>query len=394
MLTGHVAYPRDSHMAKLWAHVTDPPPLPRRERHDLVESFDTVVARATAKAPGDRYPTTCELAAALRKAVDEQEARRQFAAAQVTQAAHPHGPVSPRDEVFVDRPPQPGRDWEHAARATPADASGLPPESGKPRRRRRWPLAAGAALLLVAAAVVAAVLVTGGSSGEPTTPSGTPVEGELGAVPYNRVYDGVGKVEMRLTGDTAQVHLTARGLLNGFAHAIHIHAGAQGACPHGDAATVHNGNRVITTKDGARFYGKVVAALTTAPGKTDPGSLLDFAHFPASVPINYSRTIDFGPVVATQIRQNTSAVVIIHGIDYNHNGTYDNGLSIDREHRNLPIEQTAPALCGPLIAQSPQRGAQTASAPRLYTATLAPTYAQASAPVLLCDLRALKGRLL
>ena len=30
MLTGSVAYPKDSDMAKLWAHVTDPPPMPRR----------------------------------------------------------------------------------------------------------------------------------------------------------------------------------------------------------------------------------------------------------------------------------------------------------------------------------------------------------------------------
>jgi serine/threonine-protein kinase len=394
MLTGHVAYPRDSHMAKLWAHVTDPPPLPRRDRHDLVESFDAVVARATAKAPGDRYPTTCELAAALRAAVGEQEAKRQFAAAQATQPADPRERVPPRDEVFVDRPPLPGPDWGGAARAASADVSPIPPESGKPRRRRRWPLAAGAALVLVAAAVIAAVLVTGGSSGGPAAPSGTPVESELGAVPYNRVYDGVGKVDMRLTGDTAQVRIRARGVLNGFPHAIHIHAGAQGTCPHGNAASVHNGNRVITTQDGAPFYGKVVAALTTAPGKTDPSSLLDFAHFPSAVPINYSRTIDFGPVVAAQIRQNTSAVVIIHGIDYNHNDTYDNGLSIDREHRNLPIEQTAPALCGPLVAQAPQRGTQTASAGRVYTATLVPTRDRASSPVLLCDLHALKGRLL
>ena len=36
MLTGQVAYPKDSDMAKLWAHVTDPPPLPRTQRPELV----------------------------------------------------------------------------------------------------------------------------------------------------------------------------------------------------------------------------------------------------------------------------------------------------------------------------------------------------------------------
>jgi hypothetical protein len=199
---------------------------------------------------------------------------------------------------------------------------------------------------------------------------------------------------MRLTGDVANVRITASGILNGFPHALHIHAGAQGTCPHGDVASVHNGNRVITTQDGARFYGKVVAALTTAPGKTDPSALLDYAHYPSAVPITYSRSIDFGPVVAAQIRQNNNAVVVVHGIDYNHNNTYDNGLSIDVEHRRLPIEQTAPALCGPLVAEAPTSGTRAASASRVYTATLAPATAEPASPALLCDLRALTGKLL
>ena len=73
MLTGDVAYPKDSDMAKLWAHVSDPPPLPRTQRPELVEAFDEVVARATAKDPADRYATAGELAAALRDAISEQE---------------------------------------------------------------------------------------------------------------------------------------------------------------------------------------------------------------------------------------------------------------------------------------------------------------------------------
>ena len=73
MLTGEVAYPRDSDMAKLLAHVSDPPPLPRTRRPELVEAFDEVVARATAKDPAARYATAGELAAALRDAISEQE---------------------------------------------------------------------------------------------------------------------------------------------------------------------------------------------------------------------------------------------------------------------------------------------------------------------------------
>ena len=55
MLTGRVAFPKDNDMAKLWAHVTDPPPAPSLERPHLVKAFDDVVARATAKDPRERY---------------------------------------------------------------------------------------------------------------------------------------------------------------------------------------------------------------------------------------------------------------------------------------------------------------------------------------------------
>src|SRR5215210_5318853 len=51
MLTGSVAFPKDNDMAKLWAHVTDPPPSPSLRRPELAKAFDEVVARATAKDP-------------------------------------------------------------------------------------------------------------------------------------------------------------------------------------------------------------------------------------------------------------------------------------------------------------------------------------------------------
>src|SRR4051812_6975165 len=130
-LTGQVPYPKDSQMAKLWGPVTDPPPLPRSQRPDLVESFDLVVGRATAKNPDERFKTTCELAAALRAAAGEQEAKRQFDAAQVTEMA--------RDGSTLDETTGNGA---HAAPAPPASgppaapfvapAVPPPPASGPP----------------------------------------------------------------------------------------------------------------------------------------------------------------------------------------------------------------------------------------------------------------------
>ena len=89
MLTGSVAFPSDNDMAKLWAHVTDPPPPPSLRRPDLVKAFDDVVARATSKDPDQRYPKASELAAAVNQAATEQAAKSLPDGLQATHAAAP-----------------------------------------------------------------------------------------------------------------------------------------------------------------------------------------------------------------------------------------------------------------------------------------------------------------
>jgi protein kinase-like protein len=427
MLTGHVAYPKDSHMAKLWAHVTDPPPLPRRDRPDLVESFDAVVAHATAKEPNDRFKTAGELAGALRSAVGEQEAKRQFDAAQATEIARSaerdttqddelaKGPAvaavagngaPPRDGSpppavaggLTDRGPQPAVTTGGGS-PVPVVAGGgdgsAAPTTARPRWRRRWPLAA-AVLLLLLGAGIAAIVLSGDpaappSPGHAATAGGKDVDGELAPVPANRVR-GVGEVKITLKGTTAKVHLTARGLLNGFSHAMHIHAGAKGQCPPGSAAQVHNGFLSMTTKDGAPFYGHPITSLTKT-GDTSKKSFLDFTRFPADGDITYDRTIPLDPVDAATIRQGGSAVVVIHGIDYNRSKSYDFS-ALDRSDldRKLPAEETAPALCGALIPQA--SGNPTASGTHVYTTTLAAAPAPRSSSPFLCHLGSFTGTLL
>jgi serine/threonine protein kinase len=90
MLVREVAYPKDNDMAKLWAHVQDPCPAPSLKRPELVEAFDEVVARATAKDPDDRYGRASELAAAVNAAVTEQRADIGPAALQATRGADEH----------------------------------------------------------------------------------------------------------------------------------------------------------------------------------------------------------------------------------------------------------------------------------------------------------------
>ena len=65
--------------------------------------------------------------------------------------------------------------------------------------------------------------------------------------------------------------------------------------------------------------------------------------------IRYTRTFTFPPGVAGAIRAG-NAVIVVHGIDYNGNGIYDDVLDRSELNHNLPGEATAPALCGPLVA--------------------------------------------
>ena len=95
-----------------------------------------------------------------------------------------------------------------------------------------------------------------------------------------------------------------------------------------------------------------MTALTTR-GDTSSKSILAFKRFPHTGNISYTRTIRVSKVVAAEIRTN-NAVIIVHGIDWNRNGIYDNS-ALDRSDlsRSLPGEITAPALCGSLVRQKP-----------------------------------------
>src|SRR5262249_39607941 len=156
--------------------------------------------------------------------------------------------------------------------------------------------------------------------------------------------DGRGTVT--LNGDVANVKLDTNGLLNGSPHAMHIHAGGKGSCPSASAASKHNGHLAISTTDGIKFYGPPQVALTSR-GDTSPKSIIDFSRYPHVGTIRYTRTITIPPGIAAAIRAGNAAV-IVHGIDYNGNGIYDNVLDRSELNNSLPGEATAPALCGSL----------------------------------------------
>jgi serine/threonine protein kinase/N-acetylneuraminic acid mutarotase len=174
MLTGSVAYPKDNDMAKLWAHVEDPPPSPRLKRPELVQAFDDVVSRATAKDPDDRYAKASDLAGAVDRAVAEQSSA--FPLESVPEAGLP--PSSDEHDVFVSAPTR-GSEPE-AAEAEPPPAP--PPDrvaESKGTGGGRSRLVAAVAAVVVVLGVLAAVLLTRGDGGNDEQAAPSPVAGPV-----------------------------------------------------------------------------------------------------------------------------------------------------------------------------------------------------------------------
>ena len=225
----------------------------------------------------------------------------------------------------------------------PAAAAPPPPPSTEKKKRSRVPMFAGLFLVLAAAVAAVIVLASGGSS----TPKGEPFAATADPVPTNQV-TGNGSATVHLNGDQVTVNLDTNGLLNGSPHAMHIHAGGKGICPPASSARLHNGHLSISTTDGISFYGPPQVSLTSH-GDTSRKSIVDFSRYPSVGDIRYTRTFAIPPGVAAAIRSG-NAVIVVHGIDYNHNGIYDDVLDRSELNHNLPGEATAPALCGPLVA--------------------------------------------
>ena len=160
-----------------------------------------------------------------------------------------------------------------------------------------------------------------------------------------------------------EVHAT--GLTPNAPHAQHIHYGEQALneCP--TLALDSNGDGRLNTVEGVPAYGPVVVSLTTT-GDTTPASFLDVTRFPVSKngSYHYSRdNIKFTRVagtgynggggtakqIADSVREG-EGVVVIHGIDYDRNGTYNfsNPEGASELDPNLPAEATDPAACGVL----------------------------------------------
>lgn len=176
----------------------------------------------------------------------------------------------------------------------------------------------------------------------------TTYQASLDPVTANHV-TGSGKAMIQLSGRTAKITVTASGLVGGKSpHAMHIHVDGGGVCPKPSEAVDHNGHPSIDVADAMKDYGMIGTSLTTSGDSTDK-SALAVDRFPAGSTVSYSRTLDVSADVAANLRSG-KAVLVVHGIDYDGNGMYDDVLGASELDKTLPAEATDPALCGAFTA--------------------------------------------
>jgi WD40 repeat protein len=192
LLSGEPPFARDEGTAVMYAQLSEPPPRLSERRSGLPAAADGVLARALAKAPGDRYPSCGEFARALRLALGlgHHDAGRGLS------------PVPDHPPTELSRPGDPderlaGVGAVTVSRQMPASApdaaagqagTGLPPDpdggpgrypapdgraAGGNRRRHAGVFAIGAAAILAAGGVIAAVIVASAMGRGPAPAAGT-----------------------------------------------------------------------------------------------------------------------------------------------------------------------------------------------------------------------------
>lgn len=199
----------------------------------------------------------------------------------------------------------------------------------------------------VSAATLLSIGALGGTASAKVALDATETFGRLTALNNSGVE---GSAEATVRGRRVVVDIDARKLVEGLPHAQHIHFGAtaRNECPTAaDAGRDHQ----LTTVDGLPAYGPVRVSLTTS-GNTGAKSALAVDRFPAAPngTVNYNRQVRTSKAVARAIRQG-KGVYVVHGVDYNGNGTYDFGSGKSDLDPSLPAEATDPAACTVLNVQ-------------------------------------------
>lgn len=160
LATGKVPFDAETPLAVVIKHMNDPLPLPSKLKPDISRTLETVIMKALAKAPGDRFPTAADLVRAVRMAIPEsiggaEEAqvstvpRKELATVEEL-AREEQAESVPSKQIPVPPVPTPG----------PVEPAGKQP--GSLRRVGPWVVAGGLALLgLCGLGTYAAIRVSG-----------------------------------------------------------------------------------------------------------------------------------------------------------------------------------------------------------------------------------------
>jgi YVTN family beta-propeller protein len=183
LLTGRVPFERDDDIAKLWAHISDPPPSPLDIAPDIPRGLAGVAACCMEKDPEDRFETAGQMGRAALAAVPGL------------------GDTGTRARMAAGRRGV-ARDARDGTRA--GSTAVLAPQPGLRRFTRRRVGLTAALLLLACAAAVLALTIGGDESDRGTPAAGTASGPPVGTID-GRVEVGDSPVGVGLEGDSAWV---------------------------------------------------------------------------------------------------------------------------------------------------------------------------------------------
>ena len=211
--------------------------------------------------------------------------------------------------------------------------------------------AAGIAGSLAGLALLGLGMATPAMAGATTSGSST-YTAVLRPVPKNNQTSASGTLTLTLNGNVATIKEHVQGLAatftgKPFPHVQHIHGLAKGVCPTTATKTTTG---VISVSDAAPTYGAILTTLSLPPGGTTAGKGATITIAPKGASYTYSRTITLDATTMKAISEH-DAVIVVHGLTPSTAPKAGATLkSTVPGTTTLPMDATAPALCGPLVA--------------------------------------------
>ena len=208
MLTGSVPFPRESQVATIAAHLTEPPPRVTLRNPSLPAEMDEVIARAMAKDPAHRYQSCRQLAAAALAALSRSWAPAPTVPDQGVASAlrsNPSIPPVAQPVSVVGSDPALAAASETEPVIEPSSPGTYPPSPSAPRNRRGLMVAGAVVAVVIVAVAVAIVAVKHGEKRNTTSAvssSSAPAASSTAPVSPWRAYDFMAKALPGLMPDT------------------------------------------------------------------------------------------------------------------------------------------------------------------------------------------------